>query len=140
MSLNVLIVDDSAVMRSVVKQVLHRSGFALGEVHEAGHGREALEQLDRQWIDVVLTDINMPEMDGYELVKAMKAGESTRRIPVIIVSTEVRDTKIEEMLRLGAAGYITKPFRPEDIRDVFSSVLGVSPDGSLAEQSEDCDF
>lgn len=140
MSLNVLIVDDSAVMRSVVKKVLNRSGFELGELCEAGDGQEALDRLDEHWIDVVLTDINMPVMNGFELLKRMKDDDSMKHIPVVIISTEVRDEKIEEILGLGAAGYITKPFKPEDIRDIFTNSLGVTADASLAEEPEDSDF
>ena len=140
MSLNVLIVDDSSVMRSVVKKVLNLSGFELGELYEAGDGREALDRLDEHWIDVVLTDINMPVMDGFELLRHMKDDDTTKSIPVIIISTEVRDEKIEEILGLGAAGYITKPFKPEDIRDIFTNSLGVTANASLAEEPEDSDF
>ena len=140
MSLNVLIVDDSSVMRSIVKKVLTVSGFRLGEILEAGDGLEALEMLDKHWVDVVLTDINMPNMNGYEFMKTVKASESFASIPVIIISTEVRDEKIEEMLSLGATGYITKPFKPEDIRSIFSDVLGVETDESATEGPEDSDF
>ncbi len=140
MSLNVLIVDDSSVMRSVVKKVLNLSGFELGELYEAGDGQEALDHLDEHWIDVVLTDINMPVMDGFELLKRIKGDDSLKNIPVVIISTEVRDKKIEEILSLGAAGYITKPFKPEDIRDIFTNSLGVTTDANLAEEPEDSDF
>lgn len=140
MSLNVLIVDDSAVMRSIVKKVLTVSGFALGELYEAADGCEGLEMLEQNWIDIVLTDINMPNMNGYEFLQEIKASDEHAHLPVIIISTEVRDEKIEEMLNLGATGYITKPFKPEDIRTIFTDVLGVEIDESLAEEPENSDF
>ena len=113
MSLNVLIVDDSSVMRSVVKKVLNVSGFELGEVYDAADGQQALEKLDEHWIDVVLTDINMPVMDGFELLRRIKADDALKSIPVVIISTEVRDEKIEEILGLGASGYgLHRALRP----------------------------
>jgi len=140
MSLNVLIVDDSPVMRCIVKKVLTVSGFELGSIYEAGDGLQALAALEQNWIDVILTDINMPNMNGYEFMRAVKASDSSAGIPVIVISTEVRDEKIEEMLSMGATGYITKPFKPEDIRKIFSDVLGVDTHESSAQRSEDSDF
>jgi two-component system, chemotaxis family, chemotaxis protein CheY len=140
MSLNVLIVDDSSVMRSIVKKVLTVSGFELGSIYEAGDGVQALAALEQNWIDVILTDINMPNMNGYEFMRAVKASDSFAGIPVIVISTEVRDEKIEEMLSMGATGYITKPFKPEDIRRIFSDVLGVDAHESSSQGSEDSDF
>jgi two-component system, chemotaxis family, chemotaxis protein CheY len=140
MILNVLIVDDSEVMRSILKRVLKLSGFDLGEIYEAGDGQEALSKLEQYWIDIVLSDINMPVMNGVELLKKIKESDEYFKIPVIIVSTEGRNEKIEEILRLGAAGYITKPFKPEDIRNTICKSLGVEINGNLAQEPEDSDF
>jgi two-component system, chemotaxis family, chemotaxis protein CheY len=140
MILNVLIVDDSEVMRSILKRVLKLSGFELGEIYEAGDGKEALSKLEQYWIDIVLSDINMPVMNGVELLKTIKESEEYFKIPVIIVSTEGRNEKIEEIINLGAAGYITKPFRPEDIRNTICKSLGVEINGNLAQEPEDSDF
>ena len=140
MALNVLIVDDSEVMRRVIKRIVNLSGFELGTILEAGHGKEALAVLDDNWVDVVLSDINMPVMDGVEMLKTMKTTPSLTDIPVIMVSTEGRTDRIDEILAIGAAGFITKPFKPEDIRCVISDALGVEADGSYAEESEDSDF
>src|SRR3989339_37515 len=79
MSLNVLIVDDSKVMRSLIKRVLFLSGFEFGEIYEAGDGVSALKTLDEHWIDIVLTDIHMPIMDGINLLKKMKISEEFHR-------------------------------------------------------------
>ena len=140
MSFNVLIVDDSEVMRNVIQRVLNLSGFDLGTVHQAGNGEEALAVLEDNWIDVVITDINMPVMDGIKLLKKMKTGETLSDIPVIIISTEGRTERIEEILKIGAADYITKPFKPEDIRNVMCNALGVDTNGNLAEEPEESDF
>ena len=140
MALKVLIVDDSDVMRKVVKRVLGLSGFEIELVYEAGNGDEALMVLVESEVDFVLTDINMPVMDGVELLKAMKADERMSDIPAIIISTEGRSERIQEILAIGAAGYITKPFKPEDLRVVIQDALGVDTDESYIEEPEDSDF
>ena len=125
MAFNVLIVDDSSTMRAVVKKAITVSGFDVGEYWEAADGREALRKLRSHWVDVVLTDINMPNLNGLELVVAMKGDDLLNTIPVIMVSTEGSEKKIQESLRLGASGYIRKPFHPEDIRTALGRVMGV---------------
>jgi two-component system, chemotaxis family, chemotaxis protein CheY len=124
MAFNILIVDDSPIMRQVIKKTVQLSGIDLGEIYEAGHGQEALTQVRNNWVDLVLTDINMPVMDGITFIKELKSDEMLKSIPVIVISTEGRDDVVQKALELGAAHYITKPFRPEDIgRDVLT-VLG----------------
>ncbi len=140
MALNVLIVDDSEVMSRVIQRIVSLSGFELGMVLEAEHGEKALSILDENWIDVVISDINMPVMNGIDMLKKMKATQSLSDIPVIIVSTEGRSDRIDEILAIGAAGFITKLFKPEYIRGVISDALGVEVDGSYVEESEDSDF
>ena len=88
MAYNVLIVDDSTPMRAVIKKVIKASGFNLGHILEASNGREALELLEQEWMDLVLTDYNMPEMDGLELLDEMKKNESFMSIPVVMITTE----------------------------------------------------
>ena len=124
MAFNVLIVDDSSTMRSVVKRAIKVSGFDVGEYWEAADGKEALEKLRLHWVDVVLTDINMPNLNGMELVARIKEDEVLRTIPVIMVSTEGSERKVQESIRLGASGYIKKPFHPEDIRRTLGEVMG----------------
>ena len=140
MSLNVLIVDDSEVMRKIIRRTVNLSGFEIGMVFEAEDGEKALGMLHENWIDVVISDINMPVMNGVELLKKMKTIDSLSDIPVIIVSTEGRSERVEGILKLGAAGFITKPFKPEDIRCVIIDTLGVKTDGSYSEEPEDSDF
>lgn len=140
MALKVLIVDDSDVMRKVVKRVLGMSGFEIDTIYEAGDGDEALMLIVNNEVDIVLTDVNMPVMDGVELLKTMKSDDRFSSLPVIIISTEGRSDRIQNILQLGAAGYITKPFKPEDIRIVIKDALGVEIDGSNVEEPEDSDF
>lgn len=125
MAFNVLIVDDSSTMRAVVRKAITVSGFDVGEYWEAADGREALEKLRLHWVDVVLTDINMPKLSGLELVAMMKGDDLLASIPVIIVSTEGSEKKVQESLHLGASGYIKKPFHPEDIRTTLGNVMGI---------------
>ncbi len=139
MPYNVLIVDDSATMRLLIKKILAISGFALGQCFESANGREALELLESHWVDLVLSDIHMPEMDGAGLVKALRAHHLWRSIPVVLVSTEYREEVLAPFRGWGVQGYIQKPFRPETIRQQLSTILGEvqTPDaGNL----EGCDF
>ena len=129
MAYNVLIVDDSAAMRSFVRRVLDLSGLAVGQCIEAGDGREALDLLRREWVDVVLTDINMPTMDGEQFVRVLEADDELRSIPVLVVSTDRTESRVKQMLTLGAKGYVTKPFLPETLRTEVEKVLGVGHGG-----------
>jgi len=123
MALNILVVDDSKVMRAIVIKTLRLSQSDLGEVHEAGNGQEALNILDGHWIDLALVDINMPVMDGGELINRMRQNPATADLPVIIVSTEGSDTR-KEALRQKGVGFVHKPFTPESLRDVILRTLG----------------
>lgn len=123
MSFNVLIVDDSGSMRKVIRRILSISGFDLGVVFEAGNGKEALNVLNQNWIDLVLSDINMPEMDGLTLLKKMREHEIHRNTPVVIITTEGGQASIDEALSLGVRAYINKPFVPEEIKEKLAKVL-----------------
>jgi two-component system chemotaxis response regulator CheY len=120
---NILIVDDSPVMRAFIKRVLSVSGMDASTPFEASHGRQALELLRAHSMDLVLTDINMPEMNGEELMRAMQADGALQSVPVVVVSTDARLERVEQMLGLGARGYITKPFTPERLRAELERVL-----------------
>jgi len=126
MGLSVLIVDDSTVMRGFIRRVMNLSGFQFETCLEASDGTEALAVLAEQWVDVILTDINMPRMNGEELVRRLEQDELTRSIPVVVVSTDSTDSRIHQMRLLGARGYVTKPFQPETLRDELERVLGVA--------------
>ncbi len=128
MAYNVLLVDDSPAMRSFLRRVLDLSGITVGTCLEAGNGQEALEVLRREWVDVVLTDLNMPTMDGEQFVRVVEQDESLRSIPVVVVSTDRTEGRIRQMMALGAKGYVAKPFPPETLREELENVLGVGHD------------
>jgi len=128
MAFNILIVDDSETVRAVVGKTLRLSGIPLGEMHEAGNGREALDILRARWIDLVLTDINMPEMDGLEMIRRMGEDGLLATIPVIVVSSHGSKPQIERLRSQGVMGYVQKPFTPETIREITTEVLGAFHD------------
>ncbi len=131
MAFDVMIVDDSPAMRRFVRRVIEVSGFDVGRYLEAGNGKEALSQLEHEWVDVVLTDINMPQMAGEELVAEMRKQDHLVAIPVIVISTDATDARIARLRQLGAQGYVTKPFAPERLREEIENALGVTPEGAL---------
>jgi two-component system, chemotaxis family, chemotaxis protein CheY len=125
MAFRVLVVDDSPAMRSVIRRVIQLSGFDVEEFLDASDGGQALCLLRREAIDVILTDINMPNVTGEQLLCAMREDEALRSKPVIVVSTDSTERRIQRMLELGARGYVTKPFFPEALRQELERVLGV---------------
>jgi len=124
MAYSVLIVDDSPVMRSFIRRVLALSGFEVGECMEAGNGQEALAQLGAHRVDVILTDINMPGMNGEELLERLCADGVLKTIPALVISTDATNERIVRMIELGAQGYMSKPFTPETLREELERVLG----------------
>ena len=124
MAFNVLIVDDSSTMRAVIKKTIKVSGFKVGQFLEAGDGEQALKVLEDEWVDLVLSDINMPNMNGLELIGKMHADDIMRSIPVVMVTTEAGDEKVKQSKELGAVGYIKKPFQPQDIKNTLCRIMG----------------
>ncbi|MGB6947137.1 MAG: response regulator [Bryobacteraceae bacterium] len=124
MAYSVLIVDDSPVMRSFIRRVLTLSGFEVGECVEAGNGEEALAQLSAHRVDIILTDINMPGMNGEELLLKLQADGTLKTTPAVVISTDATNERIVRMIELGAQGYMSKPFSPESLRDELERVLG----------------
>ncbi|MDD5308939.1 MAG: response regulator [Deltaproteobacteria bacterium] len=125
MSYSILIVDDSATIRSVIKRSIGMTGIDVGAVHEAANGLEALEVLGREWVDIVFADLNMPEMNGVELVERMFEDSMLVSTPVVIVSSDHNQRTIDGLKERGIRAYIKKPFRPENFRDVVGEVLGL---------------
>jgi two-component system chemotaxis response regulator CheY len=120
---NILIVDDSSTVRSMIRKTLGLTKLVLGELLEAGNGAEALELLRANWVDLVLCDINMPIMNGFEFVAALRGDELLRDIPVAIISTEGSEDRISELEALGISGYLRKPFKPEEIGELVLGLL-----------------
>ena len=123
MALDVLIVDDSAAIRKILHRVLLQTNLALGKIHEAGDGKEALERMHSETVGLVLSDINMPNMDGLEFLKAVRANPAWKSVPVMMVTTEGSQDKVLQALQLGAAGYVKKPFTPDQIKDKLSGLV-----------------
>lgn len=127
MAFNVLIVDDSAVMRTMIARVVRLSGVPLGEFYEASNGAEGLAIVQERWVDLVLLDINMPVMNGEEMLERMRAHPDTAHLPVIVVSTESSETRVHALEQHGVA-FVHKPFAPEDLRATILRVTGVTPE------------
>lgn len=125
MAFNVLVVDDSAVMRQMVVRTLKMSGLPLGTVLEAANGEEGLFVLQEQWVDLLLLDVNMPVMNGEEMLRRIRASPETENLPVIVVSTEGSETRLAALHALGAS-IVHKPFAPETLRDTILRVTGVT--------------
>ena len=141
MSYSILIVDDSLPMRSVIKKTIRAAGFGKSEFLEAANGKEALTLLKNNWVDMVLTDHNMPVMNGLDFIRAVKADELLKTIPVVVISTEGDESRIKAFLDGGAVGYLAKPFAAEAIRDLIVKFLGeVSYDEESAGDNENLDF
>jgi two-component system chemotaxis response regulator CheY len=129
METDVLVVDDSAAIRKILQRVLRQTGMAIGVIQVAGDGLEALDLLKVHKIGLVLTDINMPKMDGLQFLAAMKASVEWRHIPVVMITTEGGEAKVGEAVKLGAAGYVRKPFTAHQIKEKLAVFL--EPSGPL---------
>lgn len=123
MPLDIMIVDDSAAIRKILQRVLVQAGVAVGTVHEANDGSQALELLKSHKVGLILSDINMPNMDGIEMLSRLKADATYKSVPVVMVTTEGSQAKVLQALELGAAGYVRKPFTPEQIKEKLAGVI-----------------
>ncbi|MFZ3217040.1 MAG: response regulator [Candidatus Acidiferrales bacterium] len=121
--LRVLIVDDSAVMRKIVERALRQAGLDIGEVLEASNGAEALVEAEKGSIDIILSDINMPIMDGLEFLKNLSGVEAAKGVPVVMITTEGSEARVVEALSAGARGYLRKPFTSEQVKERVSPLL-----------------
>ncbi len=139
MAYNVLVVDDSRSMRRVIIKTLKLSGFDIGKIYEASNGKEALEILESEWVDLILSDIHMPVMDGIEFIKNLRKNEMFKDIPVVLITTESNEERLNKAMAMGAQGYIRKPFQPEQIREYLTGIMG-EPDYELGGIDEGCDF
>ena len=120
----VLLVDDSAVMRKIIQRNIKETGLVVDEFVEAGDGEQALDKVnDNGDLDLILLDWNMPNMSGIEFVKTLRELNLPRRIPVVMVTTEGSDTKVNEAIDSGADGYLTKPFTATQLRDALGNYL-----------------
>jgi len=124
MGYTILLVDDSTTIRNVLIQVFGMTQLPLDDVHQAGDGIEALKVLESRWVDIVFCDINMPRMNGVELIRNMRENPEYKDIPIVVISTEGSKTRMNELESIGINSYLRKPCRPEEVRDVIHEILG----------------
>ena len=123
MAVDILFVDDSAAIRKILQRVLLQAEVPLGKVHEAGDGVEALAKLTEEKVGLILSDINMPNMDGLEFLGKLKSNDSLKDVPVVMITTEGGQAKVLEAVNLGAAGYVRKPFTAEQIKEKLVGII-----------------
>jgi two-component system chemotaxis response regulator CheY len=124
MAYNILVVDDSETVKAVMAKAIRMAGVDVKTLLTAGNGQEALDVLGKEWVDLVFADINMPVMNGVELVKRMKADEDMKSIPVVIVSTEGSQTRINGLMESGVKAFLRKPFTPESLKSTIDGIMG----------------
>ncbi|MGI6657772.1 MAG: response regulator [Desulfobulbus sp.] len=123
MAKNVLLVDDSSTMRKIISRSLRQAGLDFGEIYEAGDGQEALAILEKESVDIVLSDINMPNMNGIEFLREKSTRAGMKDIPVFMISTETGEDIIGEAKSLGAIGALKKPFTPDKVNEVLGPLM-----------------
>jgi len=122
MGKKVLIVDDSSTMRKIVTRSLRQAGLDFDQILEAGDGVEALKALEAEKVDIILCDINMPNMDGLQLLAQIKANPQWQAVQVVMITTEGNQARVMEAVGLGAAGYVRKPFTADQIKEKLLSL------------------
>jgi two-component system, chemotaxis family, chemotaxis protein CheY len=120
--MDVLIVDDSAAIRKILRRVLQQTEIPLGQIFEAADGVEAVAALRKDKVHLILSDINMPNMDGLQLLGQLKGSAEWKDVPVVMITTEGSQAKVLEAVQLGAAGYVRKPFTAEQIKEKLTAV------------------
>lgn len=124
MAINILVVDDSSVMRSMIIRTIQLCGLDISEIYEAGNGKEGLEMLDNKWIDLLFMDVNMPVMNGMEMLDKIREHPEMKDLPVLVVSTESNEGRIKTFDEKGA-GFVHKPFTPELLKNKIETMLGL---------------
>ena len=125
MEFNILVVDDSQMVRAVIAKTLQLAEIPVKELFQAANGKEALDILGNNWIDLVFADINMPVMTGVEMIEIMHENGLLQTVPVIIVSSDGSSTRMDQLKAKGVTAYIRKPFTPELLKSVVNDILGV---------------
>jgi two-component system, chemotaxis family, chemotaxis protein CheY len=123
MGLEVLVVDDSLAIRRALQRVLTCSRMPIGTVHEAANGEQALKVVQSHRISLILVDIRMDGMDGLTLLKTLKDSPSWAAIPVVMITAEAGETQVSIALKLGAAGYVRKPFSREELEERLTRIM-----------------
>jgi len=125
MTCNLLIVDDSPILRTAIKKTARLAGVKDENMYEAGNGREALDLLESHWVDLVLLDLNMPVMNGEEFVAELRKNPDLKDTAVVVVSTESNEARLGRLREMGVVDTLHKPFEPEDLCHLISNTLGV---------------
>ncbi len=121
--MDVLIVDDSAAIRKILQRVLRQADVPIGEVYEASDGIEALAALKDKPVGLILSDINMPNMDGLQFLTQVRAMPEWQKVPIVMITTEGSQHKVMEAVQLGASGYVRKPFTAEQIKEKLAGLI-----------------
>jgi len=121
-----LIVDDSSVMRKIVERSLRQAGLESLVIFEAGSGSEGLELLKTQPVDLIISDINMPTMDGLEFLRQLRAQKLAPDVPVVMITTESSMEFVQQAIQAGAESYIRKPFTAEQVKERVLSLLNAA--------------
>ena len=123
MAYNILIVDDSLTARSFIARTLEIAGVPVSKLHQACNGQEAWDLLQREWVDLVFVDINMPVMNGVEFVRRMRTVGLFKSLPVIVVSTDCSTQRMADMKEAGVQAYLIKPITPEKLKATVERFL-----------------
>lgn len=123
MALDVLIVDDSAAIRKILQRVLRQTNYDFGEIFEAADGAEAITSLKAHRVGLILSDINMPNMDGIQLLSHVRGLEHYKQVPILMITTEGSHNKVMEAVNLGASGYLRKPFTADQIKEKLVGLI-----------------
>jgi len=126
MPLDILIVDDSAAIRKILQRVLRQTDLPIGQVFEASDGEDALNQLRTQEVGLILSDINMPKMDGLQMLASIREIEALKKVPIVMVTTEGGQGKVMKAVQLGATGYVKKPFTAEQIKEKLAGLMAIA--------------
>ncbi|WP_320044668.1 response regulator [uncultured Desulfobacter sp.] len=121
-----LVVDDSKPMRTAIKRTILRAGFNDLKILEAKNGKEALSLLKSTPIDLIITDYNMPEMDGLEFITILKGKTGYKDIPVLLMTGEINEARLNKFKNIDVAVQIPKDIRPEELKPILSSTLNES--------------
>lgn len=127
--LQILIVDDSSVMRKIVERSLRQAGLEPMRVVEAGSGTEGLDMLKNHPVQLILSDINMPSMDGLEFLRQIRAQNLAPGVPVVMITTESSEEHVKQAILSGAQGYIRKPFTAEQVKERVLPLLATVQGG-----------
>ncbi|HHJ63802.1 MAG TPA: response regulator [Aquifex aeolicus] len=120
-NIRILVVDDMSTMRRIIKTILNQLGYS--NIEEAENGKQALAKLKKEKFDFVITDWNMPEMDGLTLVKEIRSDEELKALPVLMVTAEAKKENVMEALKAGVNNYIVKPFTPEVLKEKMEKIF-----------------